>query len=159
MAPRATRGSGHDVEDGGAPHARDPARPDLTAAAVVLRCSPRCWPRGRREAAGHHRPQHRAAHRGRRRARLGRPDPDRHHRVLAGHRRARRPRCSSATVSAAASCRCGPRAQDCARRGYVVMTWSARGFGASGGAIALDQPDYEVADARALVDWLPRGPR
>ncbi|WP_345675880.1 alpha/beta fold hydrolase [Yinghuangia aomiensis] len=49
-------------------------------------------------------------------------------------------------------------AQDYARRGYVVMTWSARGFGASGGAIALDQPDYEVADARALVDWLTARP-
>ncbi|NUS54797.1 MAG: alpha/beta fold hydrolase, partial [Streptomycetaceae bacterium] len=49
-------------------------------------------------------------------------------------------------------------AQDYARRGYVVMTWSARGFGASGGAIALDQPDYEVADARALVDWLAARP-
>ncbi|MGW0661278.1 alpha/beta fold hydrolase [Streptodolium elevatio] len=49
-------------------------------------------------------------------------------------------------------------AEGLARRGYVVMTWSARGFGASGGRIALDQPDYEVADARALVDWLAGRP-
>ncbi|HSA49943.1 MAG TPA: alpha/beta fold hydrolase, partial [Yinghuangia sp.] len=45
-----------------------------------------------------------------------------------------------------------------ARRGFVVMTWSARGFGASGGLIALNQPDHEVADARALVDWLAARP-
>ncbi len=37
-------------------------------------------------------------------------------------------------------------------RGYVVVTWTARGFGDSGGRIHLDDPDYEVADARALVD-------
>ncbi|UGQ09398.1 alpha/beta fold hydrolase [Yinghuangia sp. ASG 101] len=49
-------------------------------------------------------------------------------------------------------------AADLARRGFVVMTWSARGFGSSGGLIALDQPDYEVADARALVDWLAARP-
>lgn len=51
-----------------------------------------------------------------------------------------------------------PQAEELARRGYVVLTWSARGFGASGGQIALDQPDYEVADARALVDWLAARP-
>ncbi|MDI2128865.1 alpha/beta fold hydrolase [Yinghuangia seranimata] len=49
-------------------------------------------------------------------------------------------------------------AEELARRGYVVLTWSARGFGASGGQIALDQPDFEVADARALVDWLAARP-
>ncbi|MEO7753088.1 MAG: alpha/beta fold hydrolase [Terracoccus sp.] len=37
-------------------------------------------------------------------------------------------------------------------RGYVVATWSARGFGASGGRIHLDDPAFEVADARAIVD-------
>src|SRR4051794_39112653 len=45
-----------------------------------------------------------------------------------------------------------------AGRGFVVQTWSARGFGASGGRIALDAPDYEVADARALVDRLATRP-
>src|SRR5690349_6764017 len=45
-----------------------------------------------------------------------------------------------------------------AARGYVVLTWTARGFGASGGQIALDAPDAEVADARKLVDWLAQRP-
>ena len=43
-------------------------------------------------------------------------------------------------------------------RGFVVLTWTARGFGASGGQIALDSPDFEVADARALVDRLAARP-
>src|SRR3954452_8928679 len=43
-------------------------------------------------------------------------------------------------------------------RGFVVETWSARGFGASGGQIALDAPEYEVADARVLVDRLATRP-
>jgi ABC-2 type transport system ATP-binding protein len=51
-----------------------------------------------------------------------------------------------------------PQATALARRGFVVLTWSARGFGASTGQIGLDSPDYEVADARALVDWLSRRP-
>ncbi|WP_073254051.1 CocE/NonD family hydrolase [Cryptosporangium aurantiacum] len=41
-----------------------------------------------------------------------------------------------------------------AGQGYLVMTWSARGFGRSGGTISLDDPDYEVNDARALIDRL-----
>jgi len=45
-----------------------------------------------------------------------------------------------------------------ARRGFVVLAWTARGFGASTGQIGLDSPDYEVADARALVDWLAKQP-
>jgi ABC-2 type transport system ATP-binding protein len=49
-------------------------------------------------------------------------------------------------------------ARDLAARGFVVQTWTARGFGASGGQIALDSPDYEVADARALVDRLATRP-
>ena len=43
-------------------------------------------------------------------------------------------------------------------RGFVVQTWSARGFGASGGQSALDAPEFEVADARALVDRLAARP-
>src|SRR4051794_3038926 len=43
-------------------------------------------------------------------------------------------------------------------RGFVVLTWTARGFGASGGQIALDSPDFEGADARALVDRLAANP-
>ncbi len=49
-------------------------------------------------------------------------------------------------------------ARDLAARGFVVLTWTARGFGASGGQIALDAPDAEVADARKLVDWLAGRP-
>ncbi len=49
-------------------------------------------------------------------------------------------------------------ARELAARGFVVLAWSARGFGTSGGQIALDSPDYEVADARALVDWLATRP-
>ncbi len=49
-------------------------------------------------------------------------------------------------------------AKDLAARGFVVLTWSARGFGKSGGQIALDSPDYEVADASRLVDWLATRP-
>ncbi len=45
-----------------------------------------------------------------------------------------------------------------ARRGFVVLAWTARGFGASTGQIGLNSPDYEVADARALVDWLAKRP-
>jgi ABC-2 type transport system ATP-binding protein len=41
-----------------------------------------------------------------------------------------------------------------ARQGYVVLTYTARGFGRSGGLIHLDSPDYEVADASLLVTWL-----
>ncbi len=49
-------------------------------------------------------------------------------------------------------------ATELARRGFVVLAWTARGFGASDGQIGLNSPDYEVADARALVDWLAKRP-
>ncbi|HEY2223888.1 alpha/beta fold hydrolase [Actinomycetospora sp.] len=49
-------------------------------------------------------------------------------------------------------------ARSLAARGYVVLAWSARGFGASTGQIALNNPDYEVADASQLVDWLAARP-
>ncbi len=45
-----------------------------------------------------------------------------------------------------------------ARRGYVVLAYSARGFGNSTGKIGLDSPDYEVKDVRQLVDWLAARP-
>ena len=44
------------------------------------------------------------------------------------------------------------------REGYVVMAYSARGFGRSGGRISLDSLDYEVADAKRLVDVLASRP-
>jgi ABC-2 type transport system ATP-binding protein len=49
-------------------------------------------------------------------------------------------------------------ARELAGRGFVVLAWSARGFGASTGQIALNSPDAEVADARVLVDWLAARP-
>lgn len=45
-------------------------------------------------------------------------------------------------------------ARDLAARGFVVLAYSARGFGASTGTIGLNDPDREVADARGLVDYL-----
>jgi ABC-2 type transport system ATP-binding protein len=47
-------------------------------------------------------------------------------------------------------------AQQLARDGFVVLAYSARGFGASTGQIGLDSLDYEIPDARAVVDWLGR---
>jgi ABC-2 type transport system ATP-binding protein len=49
-------------------------------------------------------------------------------------------------------------AQELARRGFVVLTWSARGFGHSTGQIGLNDPDLEVADASHLVDYLAKRP-
>ncbi|WP_344836502.1 alpha/beta fold hydrolase [Actinocorallia longicatena] len=49
-------------------------------------------------------------------------------------------------------------ARTLARRGYAVLTWSARGFGKSGGEIALNSPDYEVKDTSQLIDWVARRP-
>src|SRR5437016_3514932 len=43
-------------------------------------------------------------------------------------------------------------------RGYEVLLYSARGFGRTGGAIGLASPDYDVADARQLLDWLAGRP-
>ena len=45
-------------------------------------------------------------------------------------------------------------AQDLAERGYVVLTYSARGFGRSTGQIGLNDPRYEIADLSTLVDLL-----
>lgn len=50
-------------------------------------------------------------------------------------------------------------AEDLARDGYAVLTWSARGFGKSTGKIGLNAPDGEVADASRLIDWLARQPQ
>lgn len=38
--------------------------------------------------------------------------------------------------------------------GYVVLTYSARGFGGSTGQISVNAPQYEVADAQRLLDYL-----
>ncbi len=52
-----------------------------------------------------------------------------------------------------------PAAEQLARAGFAVLTWSARGMGDSTGQIALDAPDYEVKDVEQLVTWLSRQPR
>ncbi|MEV8066280.1 CocE/NonD family hydrolase [Streptomyces sp. NPDC085995] len=50
-------------------------------------------------------------------------------------------------------------AEDLAREGYAVLTWSARGFGRSTGRIGLNDPKGEVADVSRLIDWLARQPQ
>jgi ABC-2 type transport system ATP-binding protein len=45
-------------------------------------------------------------------------------------------------------------AQDLAARGYVVLAYSARGFGRSTGQIGLNDPRYEIADLSTLLDLL-----
>ncbi|MFP3991517.1 alpha/beta fold hydrolase [Streptomyces sp. E11-3] len=49
-------------------------------------------------------------------------------------------------------------AEDLARDGYAVLTWSARGFGRSSGKIGLNDPEAEVADVSKLIDWLAKRP-
>lgn len=49
-------------------------------------------------------------------------------------------------------------AKELAGRGYAVLTWTARGFGASTGQIHLNSPDHEVRDAQELLDWLAAQP-
>lgn len=50
-------------------------------------------------------------------------------------------------------------AQDLARDGYAVLTWSARGFGKSTGKVGLNDPKGEVADVSKLLDWLAKQPQ
>ncbi|MEU5308420.1 CocE/NonD family hydrolase [Streptomyces sp. NPDC021562] len=50
-------------------------------------------------------------------------------------------------------------AEDLARDGYAVLTWSARGFGRSTGQIGLNDPKAEVADVSRLIDWLAKQPQ
>jgi ABC-2 type transport system ATP-binding protein len=45
-------------------------------------------------------------------------------------------------------------ARSLAGHGYVVLAYTARGFGGSGGLIHLDAPGYEVADASKLITYL-----
>ncbi|GAB1511097.1 alpha/beta fold hydrolase [Actinophytocola sp. KF-1] len=49
-------------------------------------------------------------------------------------------------------------ARELARDGFVVQTFSPRGFGHSSGRIGLNDPDREVADARFLLDRLAERP-
>jgi ABC-2 type transport system ATP-binding protein len=50
-------------------------------------------------------------------------------------------------------------ARELAQQGFVALAYTPRGFGASSGLIALNSPDYEIADGRQLVDWLARQPQ
>ncbi|MGW1538952.1 alpha/beta fold hydrolase [Streptomyces sp. NPDC002309] len=50
-------------------------------------------------------------------------------------------------------------AEQLARDGYAVLTWSARGFGGTTGRIGLNDPAGEVADVSKLLDWLARQPQ
>ncbi|WP_199826609.1 alpha/beta hydrolase, partial [Streptomyces sp. WM4235] len=50
------------------------------------------------------------------------------------------------------------KAERLARDGYAVLTWSARGFGRSGGRIGLNDPALEGKDVSRLVDWLATRP-
>lgn len=49
-------------------------------------------------------------------------------------------------------------AQQLADAGFVVMAYSARGFGKSIGKISMNSPQYEVADAIAVIDDLAKRP-
>jgi ABC-2 type transport system ATP-binding protein len=49
-------------------------------------------------------------------------------------------------------------ARTLAQDGFAVITFTARGFGASGGLIHLNHPDYEGADARRIVDLAAQRP-
>ncbi len=49
-------------------------------------------------------------------------------------------------------------AESLAGRGYAVLTYTAEGFGRSGGQIHLNNPDYEIRDAQGLLDWLAARP-
>ncbi|WP_133874187.1 alpha/beta fold hydrolase [Paractinoplanes brasiliensis] len=49
-------------------------------------------------------------------------------------------------------------AESLAGRGYAVLTYTAEGFGRSGGQIHLNSPDHEIRDAQGLLDWLAARP-
>ncbi|MFM8447013.1 MAG: alpha/beta hydrolase, partial [Candidatus Nanopelagicaceae bacterium] len=50
-------------------------------------------------------------------------------------------------------------ARELVAKGYVVLTWSARGFGKSTGLISMNSINGEVADSRALIDYLAKDSR
>jgi ABC-2 type transport system ATP-binding protein len=49
-------------------------------------------------------------------------------------------------------------AQSLADAGFVVLAYSARGFGKSVGKISMNSPQFEVADAQAVIDYLAHRP-
>jgi ABC-2 type transport system ATP-binding protein len=48
---------------------------------------------------------------------------------------------------------------DFIKAGYGVLTWDQRGFGASGGKVHIDSPQYEGQDVMRLIDFLASDPR
>jgi ABC-2 type transport system ATP-binding protein len=49
-------------------------------------------------------------------------------------------------------------AADLRDRGFVVLAYSARGFGSSTGLISMNAPDFEIADASRIIDYLATRP-
>lgn len=49
-------------------------------------------------------------------------------------------------------------ARSYAADGHVVLAFTARGFGRSGGRIHLSSPDHEIADGKVLLDLLAKRP-
>ena len=47
-----------------------------------------------------------------------------------------------------------PEAEFLAQNGYIVLAWSARGFGQSTGQITMDAPTHEIADIQRLITYL-----
>ena len=47
-------------------------------------------------------------------------------------------------------------AQYFASQGFVVLTWSARGFGKSTGQISMNAVDGETGDSKALISYLAK---
>lgn len=45
------------------------------------------------------------------------------------------------------------------RAGFNVVTWDPRGFGASGGMVEVDSPQYEGRDVSAIISWLATQPQ
>jgi ABC-2 type transport system ATP-binding protein len=75
--------------------------------------------------------------------------------VLSGHGWGGSHATPAASAAAPAGSRgWGPRP----RAGYNVLTWDARGFGASGGEVSVDGPGAEGRDVGALVDFVARQP-
>ena len=48
---------------------------------------------------------------------------------------------------------------DFIKAGYGVLTWDQRGFGASGGKVHIDSPQYEGQDVMRVIDMLASDPR
>jgi ABC-2 type transport system ATP-binding protein len=45
------------------------------------------------------------------------------------------------------------------RAGFNVITWDPRGFGASGGTVEVDSPQFEARDVSAMISWLAKQPQ